>query len=98
MNDAGAMRSRKRARRLNRDVEDSAELHRLASQSMAQRLTIDILRGDEIHLVDLLDLVNRDDVGMVERGGSLGFLNEPAHAIAICGDVVRKNLQRDVAI
>jgi hypothetical protein len=40
--------------------------------SFAQRLAIDKLGGDEIHRVALVDLVNRDDVWMVQRGSSPG--------------------------
>ena len=66
MHDARRVRRRKRARGLNRDIEHLAELHRRASHALPQCLALNKLSRDEIHRVDLLDLVNRDDVGMVE--------------------------------
>jgi len=32
---------------------------------------------------------------MIERGRGFGFLNKPAHAVSICSQISRKNLQRD---
>src|SRR5437773_1457180 len=56
--------------------------------------------GNEIHDYEVrpvltVDVVNRNDVGMVQRRGSLGLLNEPALALRV-GDLIRpQNLDGD---
>src|SRR5687768_6956099 len=88
------MSSGQRARTLNGDVEHFAELHWCVPHSFAQSFAIDELGGDKVHRVDLLDLVNRDDVGMIQRGSSLCFLNKAPHPRLISNDIGRQDLQR----
>ena len=44
------------------------------------------------------DFVNVRDVGMIQRGGGLGFALEAFHAAAILRHGGRKHFQRDVAV
>jgi hypothetical protein len=46
-----------------------------------QRLATDELHHDEIDAVGLLNVMDRDDVGMVQAGRRLGFLQEAAPAV-----------------
>jgi len=46
----------------------------------------------------LIDLIDRDDVGMIQRRSGLGFLDEAAHAIFVCSNVGGQNLESDFAI
>ena len=39
--------------------------------------------------VGRLDLVNRDDVGMIQRGGGMGFLHKSTPAVVVA-DTVRR--------
>src|SRR6266545_7500216 len=69
------MRGGKSAGCLDRDLQNLYQLHPRAD-ALAQSFAIDELGGDEVHRVDLLNLVNRDDVGMIQRRSSLCFLNK----------------------
>ena len=66
--------------------------------ALTHGLALNKLSRDEIHRVDLRDLVNRDDVGMVECRDSFRFLPKAPHAILIGGEINRENLERDFAI
>ena len=46
------------------------------TNQLGQGLAGDELHHDEVDAVDRLDLVNRDDVRMVERGSGARLLNE----------------------
>ncbi len=62
MDDARGMRGGKGAGRLNRDLENFNQLHGRVPHAVAQSFAIDELGSDEVHRIDLPDLVNRDDV------------------------------------
>ena len=67
MHDARGVSSRERTGDLRSDIEHFTKLHRRVSHKLAERHAVNELSGDEIHRVDLLDLMNRDDVWMVQR-------------------------------
>src|SRR5438876_7937305 len=87
MHDAGGVRCGKRAADLNGGIEDFAELHRRPLHALTQRFAVDELSGDEVRRVDLLDLVNRDDVWMVQSGSRLSFLYKAAHALLMSSHI-----------
>ena len=93
MHDARGVSSRERTGDLRSDIEHFTKLHRRFSQTLAQRLAVDEFSGDEIHRVDLLDLMNRDDVWMVQRRSGFCFLHETPHPIMIGRDFGRQNFQ-----
>src|SRR5258705_12043691 len=98
MHDARRVSRRQSARTLNRDIEALDELQRRPSDALPPCLALNKLSREEIHRVDLLDFVNRDNVGMVEYGSSFRFLTEAPHAILIGSEISRKNLERNFAI
>ena len=56
------------------------------------------LHGNEVRTVDLVDAIDRDDVGVTEGRRGLGFLDEPPLAVRI-GDLRRRqNLEGHDAI
>ena len=64
---------------------------------MLQRLSFQQFHGDEMLAVRFVDLVNRADVRMIERGGGKGFALE---SFAGCGIILHfrgQEFQRDVA-
>src|SRR5258708_12657046 len=65
---------------------------------VAQGGAVDKLHGNEVETFGLSDFVNMSDVWMVERGGGFRFLNKTTHAVRICSEVSRKNLECDLAI
>src|SRR5205085_2944050 len=102
MNDTEAVSGGKRASDLNGNVDCFAWWKRGEADAVPKSFAVDELSGDELFGVDLVDLIDREDVWMVERGGGLCFLLEAAHAIAGAvvggGDVGRENFQCDFAI
>ena len=60
---------------------------------MLQGVAIQKLHGDESLAVLLANVVNRADVGMVERGCSLGFALEAAECLRVAGHFVGQEFQ-----
>src|ERR1019366_5783340 len=81
---------------LNAQVECRLDLKRLASDPVPERLPLQQLHGDEGSPIGLVDFVDRADVRVVQRGGSLGFPLETAEGLCVVGDFVGKELQGDV--
>ncbi len=98
MNDPGRVRLADRIGDLCGIFHDVFERQTMAGSQLLERAAAHVLHGDEVHPILLRDLVNRDDVGMIQRGRSLSFVHEPPPAVGI-GDLVRRqNLQRNKAI
>src|SRR5438132_13524501 len=98
MNDAGSMCGGECTSGLRRDIEHFTELHRRALHPLTQRLTINEFSRDEVNGISLINLMDGDDVGMVQRRSSLRFLHEAPHAFPLRSNFSRQNLQRDLAI
>ena len=68
MDDARCMSGGERRRDLDRHLDQFAKRQRaVVQQPPPQRVAIDQLRCDEVDRAVAADLVDRDDVGMVER-------------------------------
>ncbi len=67
MDDAGGVRCRQRAADLQRDVERFRHVDPARGKPFAQRLPVDVFRGDEMHVSLAADVVNGQDVRMVQR-------------------------------
>ena len=98
MHDACRVGSCKSAGDLCGDIQHFAELHRRVSHLFAQRLAINKFSGYEANRISLVDLVDREDVGMIQRGSSFCFLHKAAHPILIGCKLGGQNLKRDFAI
>src|SRR5258708_5887168 len=105
MHDAGSISSRERTGDLRGDIENFCELHRRVPHPLAQRLAIDEFSGDEMYALPygratapLVDLMNGDDVGMIQRGSGLGLLHKALHPIRMSSNISGQNLQRNFAI
>ena len=98
MDDAGAVSCRKCTGNLDRDIEHFAELQRRVSHALAQCIAIDKFSGYEVDRIGLVNLMDGDDVGMVERGSSLGFPHKALHSIRMSSNIGRQNLQCNFAI
>ena len=98
MNDVGVVRCRHRARHLHRDVERLVDRHRPAGDPLLQRLPF-VVRHRQEHAAiwRLVDLVDRADIRMVERGGRLRLGDEPVAGVAILRRLDRQELQRNGA-
>ena len=95
MDDALGVRLRQRVGDLRRVLQRVRERQPPAADPVGERRALDVLHGDEVDAVRLADVVDRDDVGMVQRRGRPGFLHEAPPALRV-GDLVRaQDLERD---
>src|SRR6202035_5360731 len=77
------------------DGGDLARRHRLrVAQDGGQRTSLDVLHDDEVGPVVLPPVEDRDDVGVGEVGGRLGFAAEPLHEGAVDGQLGEEDLER----
>ena len=97
MNDARAMRRIKSSSGLHRNVEHLAQRQRLAPQTITQRLALDQLSRDKTRVLKRPDLVDGQDVGVIERRGGLGFLDETTNAVLVGCDLGEQNFQSDLS-
>jgi hypothetical protein len=97
VDEALAVRGREALRGLRGDVEHLALAGRAAGEHLAQRLALEQFGNDEGRAVVRADVVDRDDVGVVERGDGARFLLEAPQAVGILGEGFGQDLDRDVA-
>jgi hypothetical protein len=77
MDDAGGVSLFKRLRRLHANVHHLGGRQRTLRDPLGQTLAVDVWHDDEDAVVFFADLVDRADVGMVQRRGGLGFVDQP---------------------
>src|ERR1700674_1335063 len=65
---------------------------------MLQRLSLQQFHGNEVLTIRFVDLVNRADVWVIERGGSEGFPLEAFTGSRIVLHFCGEELERDVAV
>jgi hypothetical protein len=65
---------------------------------MLQWSAFQVLHRDEGAARIFPDVVNGADVGMIQRGGGLGFTAETLERIRIVGEILWKELESDMAI
>jgi hypothetical protein len=82
----------------NRQREDVGQRQAALGDEIVQRPALDQLHREEEHAVGFFHGEDRDDVGMVERGNALRLAFEAGAAFRVGSGLVRKNLDRDVAL
>ena len=98
MDDAGCVRAGQGVGDGDRILQNLGRLQAAARDDMVERAAGDELHHDEVGAILAADVVNGDDVGMIQGGGGLGFLDEAQLAVGV-GDLVgRQNLDRDKAV
>ena len=65
-----------------------SKIERAAGDGVFERFAFETLHGDEGFAVFLSDVVDRADVGVIERGSGLGFALEAGEGLRIFGDGV----------
>ncbi len=77
--------------------QQAAQRKRADSEQLPKRLALHQLHRDVGHRVRRVDVVDRHDVGMIERGGRARLLLEALQSVGIGGDLAREHLDRDIA-
>ena len=88
VDDAGVVSRGERARDLGGAVEERARRQATRADCVAQGLARDPLHDDEVDVPGPTGFVHGHDVGMIERGGGLGFAGEalPAFVVRLAGE------------
>src|SRR5246500_5812128 len=87
------MRRTQRVRDLNSQIQHALHRQRSSADQVLQRLPVQKLHGDERLPLVFANLVDRADVGMVERRGGLRLALEPFECLAIARHAVGKKFQ-----
>ncbi len=66
--------------------------------SLSEALAPHVLHGDKEIAAGFVDVVNRGDVGMLDRSGGASFLNETLLPFFVGGKFFRKELERHLAL
>ena len=96
VHDAQLVGLAERAGYLSREVEYLVERRDAGGHPVAQRPSLDEFHGDERRPVDLVDLVDGGDVGMVDGGRGLSLADEALDPLVVGRDVLRQDLERDL--
>ena len=87
-----------RSRNRDRVVQRTLDRQTGFRDQPLERLAVDELHDDEINAVRLVDVVDRDDVRVIERGGRPRFPDEAPLAIGIGDRAGSDDLERDGAV
>src|SRR5215467_3415096 len=82
---------------LDTQIEHGVHFQRLAIDQMPKSLSLQQFHCDEGSLIGLVNLVDRADVRVIQRGGSLGFPLETAKSLCIVGKIIGKEFQSHMA-
>ena len=88
------MRSIERVRNLDAERQRRFQFHRPIADQVLQGRAIEKLHHDERIPILLTDIVNHADVGMIERGSSLGFPLETRECLRVFRYVIRQKFER----
>ncbi len=98
MHDSLRVSGIERISNLHTPVKDLFHIQRLAANQVLERLSLQQLHGDEVLAIRFVDLVNRADVRVVERGRGESFPLEGLAGSRIILQFCRQELQRDMAV
>ena len=78
-------------------AEDLGQGQATLDDEITERFPFDVLHREEQHAVGFFDRIDRDDVGVIERGRGLGLAQEARPRLRVVTAVVEHHLQRDGA-
>ena len=82
---------------LDGELEKLLKGNRSGLQPLLERLPGQEFHGDEVLAFFFADVVDRADIGMVQRRGGAGFAAKAFERLGIASEVVRKEFEGDVA-
>ena len=98
MDDAAFVRGIERVGDLASDWNRVIDRQRATLDPVGQCLAVDEFHDEKRRAVDVDDVVESGDVGMIERGEGFGFALKPGEAIGISGHRIGQHLDRDLAL
>ena len=97
MDDPARVRGGHGVRHRHRDAQQLVQAQAMPRDERVEAGAPHVLHHDEVDVAVRLDLVDRDDVRMVQRGGRLRFLEKAAPAAFVVHPVGRQDLDGDLA-
>ena len=94
MHDRRGVGRGQRRRGLDADVEDLAKRQRSALETLTNGFALDEFRDEESCGVVIADLVDRQDVGMIERRCGTSFVKKTAEAFRIATELTAQDFER----
>jgi hypothetical protein len=93
MDDAFGMRGVERVGDLDTKTQRLLKRKRLVANGVLESMAFEAFHDDEWVAIHFADFMDSADVGMIQRGGGLGFALETLKRLLFSYDVVRKELQ-----
>src|SRR5262245_26748161 len=97
MHDSRVVRFGQSAGDLNGNIQRLTQSYRTTFQKLAQRPSVDEFGGDDLGVVDLINLKYSNNVWMVERRGRARLLFEALHPLSIPSELFRQEFERHLA-
>jgi hypothetical protein len=97
MNNSSGVRRVQPFRDLRTPIEQSFNVQRAAVNLVLQRLAVEKFHGDEAAAVELVNFINRANVGMVQRRCGLRLALKAFQREFVLGQIFRQEFQRDKA-
>ena len=94
MHDPGVVRFREAVGNLRAQLDGPLHRQRTVIDEIAQRLSFDQFHREIRGVIEAADFVDRNDVRMIESGGSARFLLETFEARRVAGEFFRQNFDR----
>jgi len=82
---------------LDAQIDHFRRIHGPAGDTVLQSLALEQLHDDEGPSIVFVDVVNRADIGMIQRGGGAGFPPESLDGLGILRDFIGQKFQRHAA-
>ena len=82
---------------LDAQVHEAVGFERPAEDGFPHSPAFQMLHHNEWASLEFTDLVDRADVGMIQRGSGTGFAAETLKGLGILGDIVRQEFERHEA-
>ena len=80
----------------DRDLQKPIQRHAVLRDQRVERAPLDELHGQEVGAIVVFHGIDRDDVGMIQRGGGARLLLEAAEALLIGADLRGQHLDGDL--
>ncbi len=98
MDDAGGVCASQRIGNLDGALQSFTQPHPVARNQLVERVTGNPLHRNEVNAVDLADVVDGDDVGMVQRRSRFRFLHEAMLAFGVGNPLRGQHFDGDKAV
>ena len=97
MDDAERVGGLEPSRRLDHEIDGESRRQRAGAHARAKRLAVDEFGRDEVPPIRFADVINRDDVGMVERRDAPRFPLKAPQTVFVLRKPRRDDLERELA-